>query len=156
MKDLYFFTIKYNLSFMCVFGKPSVKKQFYTSLPLWFMPRYNLISDWSVMITWHDYWPLIGCGCPGGMWMLTAAPNVLLSSSKCPPSVLHCHSMTLSSPLIGLLHCLQASDWSGLITWPQCWPPIGWQTHNLSGLWSSASKSSAAVITSYKEKIGSE
>ena len=103
---------------MCVCGKPSVLKQFYTCLALSEMPRYNLIL--SKLLGWHRggglphfwlateplFWNLIGCGWPDRM--LTPCLDVLLSSSKCPPSVSHCHSvcpLMMSSRLIYLLYC---------------------------------------------------
>ena len=177
IKDLYFLGISITTYTLCAFVE---SHQFWNNFTLawprdrcqdiiWFWAqsfgdlwRSFLSPDWSLSLDiglWLAVDVLTGC------WLLTPRLDVLLSSSKCPPSVSHCHSVC-------------SLMMSSLVSWFICctliWSLIGrgrsrdlssglWlvdplRPHNLSGpgLWTSGSSSeSSAVITSCKEKITS-
>ena len=155
---------------MCVCGKPSVLKQFYTCLALSEMPRYNLIL--SKLLGWHgggdltSDWPL---SLSSEIWLaedgLTGCWHLVWMSSCPPPNVLHlspivtqsvhwwcprgwfiCYIVNLSLIGRGRSRDLDTGLWLVDPLWP----------HNLSGPGLSSSSESSLAMTSFKEKISSE
>ena len=74
-----------------------------------------LNSDWSILVTWPEYWPVIG-----PYWSLDLNTDLLLVNTD------HV-TLILDLWLVNTDHVttILISDWSILITWPEYWSLIG-------------------------------